>query len=443
MSHQPKPGMRRVPRAALAVAVGLAAALATVPAVGQTIEELTNKNQQLEQMLMNLMQEVQTLKQQVKQASTDSAAAKEAAEAAAAAIPAPETTVTSGKPQVALIISGQVNRGVLYANDGQDDEFYHVDNDNSSTRVRFEGKGQFNEDLSIGTMIEVQMESNSSANVSQLGDRGANGADFLSERKLELYFDSERFGKLSIGQGDTASNGTAEADLSGTALVNYSAVEDSAGGLLFRRVDLPAGVTGVSPSSPTVGAAFNNLDGLSRDDRVRYDTPKYYGFGLSGSAIADGRYDVAARFGGEFADMFQVETAMAFANTADAANTVDGSASALHTPTGISLTYAAGVSTALTTAAPARNDVNYWYAKLGWQWPIFSIGKTYWAFDYTEGTDTSANGDFSQAYGSALVQKIDSISTELYVGYHGYSYDRVNANYDPIHAVLTGARIKF
>ncbi len=60
-----------------------------------------------------------------------------------------------------------------------------------------------------------------------------------------------------------------------------------------------------------------------------------------------------------------------------------------------------------------------------------------------EGTDSSVNGDISQAYGVALVQKITSIATEFYIGYHGYSYDRATANYDPFHAVLTGARVKF
>jgi hypothetical protein len=356
LSHQTKPALGRVPRAALAIAVCLGAALATVPAAGQTIEELSAKNQQLERMLMDLMQEVQTLKGQVEQASTDSAAAKAAAETAAAAVPTPETTISSGNDRVSLTISGQVSRGVLYANDGQDSEIFHVDNANASTRIRFVGEGRFDEDLSIGTNIETQMQSNSTSAVNQLGDRGADGTDFLSQHKLELYFDHQRFGKLTIGQGNTASNGTAEVDLSGTSLVNDSSVGDSAGGLLFRRTDLPVGVTGISPSSPTVGAAFTNLDGLSRDDRVRYDTPAYYGFGLSGSAIADGRWDVAGRFGREFADMLLLEAAMAYANTADAANTVDGSVSALHTPTGLNLTYAAGVSTALTTAAPARND---------------------------------------------------------------------------------------
>jgi len=41
------------------------------------------------------------------------------------------------------------------------------------------------------------------------------GPNNFTERKLEIYFDSKRLGRLWLGQGDTASNGTSEVDLSG------------------------------------------------------------------------------------------------------------------------------------------------------------------------------------------------------------------------------------
>jgi len=39
------------------------------------------------------------------------------------------------------------------------------------------------------------------------------GPNNFTERKLEIYFDSKRLGRLWLGQGDTASNGTSEVDL--------------------------------------------------------------------------------------------------------------------------------------------------------------------------------------------------------------------------------------
>ncbi len=64
-------------------------------------------------------------------------------------------TVISGKQGVKLTVSGQVNRGLLYVDNGDKDDFFHVDNDNSSTRVRFVGTGDLTEDITVGAQIEV------------------------------------------------------------------------------------------------------------------------------------------------------------------------------------------------------------------------------------------------------------------------------------------------
>ena len=407
------------------------------PARADVIDDLVKKNEALEQMVLELMQEMQNLKQQVQDVATEAKEAK----AAAAAAPLPPKVARSGKENVELAISGQVNRGMLYAHDGGGGEVFHVDNKNSSTRFRLVGKARFDEEFSVGTQIEVQLESNSSANVSQLSNRSADGNDFLSQRLLELYLDSETAGRLWLGQGKTASDDTAQVDLSGTSVVGYSKLREMAGGLLFNRTDsLPAGVVALSLASPAIDDVFDNLDGLSRDDRLRYDTPKLYGFQLSSSAIADGRYDVALRYSQKIADV-KLASAFAFANQTDDSNIVDGSISAVHTPTGISLTYAQGSRWDHTNSA--RNARTFLYTKLGWQWPVFPFGKTAISGDYYAGTDMGENGDFAQAWGLQFVQNIDKIATELYIGYRNYAYDEDDRNFDDIDVVLTGARIKF
>ena len=42
-------------------------------------------------------------------------------------------------------ISGQINRAVLWGDNGNDDDVKFVDNDNSSTRFRFTGSNEFEE----------------------------------------------------------------------------------------------------------------------------------------------------------------------------------------------------------------------------------------------------------------------------------------------------------
>jgi hypothetical protein len=45
--------------------------------------------------------------------------------------------------------------------------------------------------------------------------------------------------------------------------------------------------------------------------------------------------------------------------------------------------------------------------------------------------------------GVFMVQNIDPVATELYAGYRYDDLSRNNADFDPINAVLTGARVKF
>jgi hypothetical protein len=92
--------------------------------------------------------------------------------------------VKSGNDKVKLSISGQVNRGVLFTDDGKDTDVFFVDNDNSSTRVRFIGEAKPLDVLTIGTDIEVQFESNSTAAVNQ--DNQSNvGPNNFTKRKLK------------------------------------------------------------------------------------------------------------------------------------------------------------------------------------------------------------------------------------------------------------------
>ncbi len=196
--------------------------------------------------------------------------------------------VTSGQDKVKLAISGQIDRMVNIANDGDNTKYYNVDNSNSNSRVRFIGTGEVTEDLTVGAEIEVAIGPNQSSQVSQDNE---DSGDFFDERKVEAWIDSKRLGRLALGKGQTASDGTSEIDLSQTSVIGYASVSDTAGGLKFR--DSNDNLTTV-----TIGNAFNDLDGLGRQNRIRYDTPNFYGFSLAGSASSDQRYDGAVRWGG-------------------------------------------------------------------------------------------------------------------------------------------------
>jgi hypothetical protein len=376
-------------------------------------------------------QATETANQASRAASQAAVAARQASEQASQA-QEPKRLVTSGKDSIKLSLSGQVNRGVLIADDGNNTHVFHVDNDNSSTRVRFIGTGNFNQDLSVGTQFEVQFESNSTAAINQFSSRGV-GPNNFTERKLEFYVDSKRLGRVWVGQGSTASDGSSEVDLSGTGVIASSKVNDMAGGLIFSRA-------GAQPlaGDVTIGRAFSNLDGLSRDDRVRYDTPSFQGFKASASTIAGGRWDVAGRYSGELLDT-KLAAAVAYWERTGS-HGVSGSVSGRH-KSGVNLTFAAGNR---DFNAVGRNDSSFFYVKLGYLRKFFpKLGDTALAVDYFHGDDQSATGDDSQSYGAFIVQNFDRIATEFYIGGRVYDLDRPGARFQNIVAILSGARIKF
>lgn len=395
--------------AAMAVSLG---AWAT-PGSAQTLDELKAQIQEMSTRLQEL-----EIKQEQLEKKTDETVAD-------------SQTVTSGKKGVKLTVSGQVNRGVLFADNGDDSEFFYVDNDNSSTRVRFVGVGQLTDDISVGTQIEVQFESNSTAAISFNQDSPA-GPNNFTERKLELYGDSKRLGRLWVGQGDTASNGTSEVDLSGTSVVAYSGIADMAGGLEFSTDSTGA-------IGPQINAAFSNFDGLSRDDRLRYDTPRFGGFMASASVIDGGSWDVAGRFSGDVSGT-KVAGAVAYAdaNSRQGFEQLNGSVSVL-LPMGLNFTAAAGTR----DVKGGGDDPVFYYGKLGYKFDAIDFGGTAVSIDYTMAEDIDVNGDEFTSYGAFLVQDFDKIGTEFYIGFRNHELDRPGENFDDVFAVLTGARVKF
>ena len=138
-------------------------------------------------------------------------------------------------------ISGQINRAALYADDGDTAKWFFVDNDNSSTRFRFTGSNDFEHDWKVGIVWEVEMQSDPSNRVN-MGDDGSDFGDVhFDERKMEFWV--EKWGRMWLGQGDTASNSTSEVDLSGTTVASYSDINAIGGSFQFKDNGTEIGVS--------------------------------------------------------------------------------------------------------------------------------------------------------------------------------------------------------
>ena len=84
------------------------------------------------------------------------------------------------------------------------------------------------------------------------------------------------------------------------------------------------------------------------------------------------------------------------------------------------------------------------YTKLGYQRDVFPFGKTAVSIDFANQDEVIFNGDTAQSYAVALVQNIDSASTELFASAAYQTLHRtLGAAFHPIMAAWTGARIRF
>jgi len=321
-------------------------------------------------------------------------------------------------------ISGQINRAMMYVDDGHTGKWFFVDNENSSTRFRFTGSNDFENSWKVGIVWEVEMQSNASNEVS-MTETDTSGITFR-ERKMEFWV-GQKYGKVWLGQGDMASNSTSEVDLSGTTVAAYSSLADIAGDFEFQ--DNGAGI------NVTVGGSRSNFDGLSRQDRVRYDTPTFAGFYGSTSVASQSRWDLALRYAGDFG-WGKLAAAAAYADYGTSNDTQDGiisSSASLLLPMGLNFT--------VSYAKRDQDDTDPWnlFGKLGYQF----LEKHAASIQYGRTENLSAKDDKGDTFSLAYVFSPWK-SVEFYANYTVHMLDRdVGSDPDDINVGFFGGRVKF
>ena len=246
------------------------------------------------------------------------------------------TTVRKGNRKVSLELSGQVDKALLAWNDGKMSDVYVVDNNYSSTRFRMKGTGQMTPGWRAGFFMEYEFRDSSSNLVDQTTEQNRNLESALRIRQENVYVESERFGRITIGQQNTATKDLVLINLGG----GMSDPENYYASSFFLRDNTlgPSGSAGptanalpnstrtVSPSlgttAPTItatppvpattftstipiigysvgglnwGNLANALDS-QRMEVVRYDTPSIFGFIASASWGENDFWDAALRY---------------------------------------------------------------------------------------------------------------------------------------------------
>lgn len=329
---------------------------------------------------------------------------------------------------------GHLNLGIISVDDGFDSKTTLTDNDNSNSRFGL----IFKQDLQNGAAFRFHFETALGFVGSSSISRAEN--DFDAEyrrtelRKFEIIYDTANIGKFSFGQGSIATDGTAEADFSGTSVIAYSSLQDQAGSQEFR-------LAGGGASGTTVGNAFSAFDGARRF-RVRYDTPTFNGFSFAVSAgqevLASGNddefYDAGVTYNRDYG-VYTVAGRLGYSVRGSAEELLLGSAAVLHRPTGLSLAIAGG--------RQQQGDDNYVYVKAGLQRDWFAVGRTHLSLDLYSGDDFSVTGSRSSSVGLAVVQKVDAYNLELYASHRTYDFETAGSQFEDLDVTFVGARWKF
>ena len=367
------------------------------------------------------------------------------------------TTARKGNRKVSLEIYGQVNTAVMFWDNGRESNAYVVDNDISSTRFGFKGKAKIDNDWGAGFNIEVETQSGDSNVV----DESTDDAQTIGLRIAEWYIKSERYGKVTVGQGGFASDGAAEVDLSGTNVI--AQFDDLKFGEKLNPVAFGSGAGDYDDY--TRGGNFE----YNRGNRVRYDTPTIAGFVASAAWGEDDAWDIALRYAGE-AGGFKFAAAASYGQFSDAdslsndnscespglggdcenAKILLGSASIIHSATGLFVTAAAAQREFDNVGTAADEENTWWAVRGGVSRKFITVGKTAFYAEYqnTENENFQGNaGEDSEIeiMGAGIVQNIDAAAMELYLSYrHAEVDDNVVGNeFNDLDVVTAGARIKF
>ena len=380
----------------------------------------------------------------------------ESQQAAPPVVPAKMTR--SGKKQVTLSLSGQVNRVSMFVDDGTLNSFFHVDNENSSTRWRLIGKAKINSQWSAGLKIEQDIGQPNDSNKQSLGedveDDTFSDVNF-DNRQMNVWVKSKGAGKLTLGKTDAVSNNIVQIDLSGTGVVQYSGANDIGGDFRFRTEGflpgLPAKDADGDPQPPNKAdgprndGVYDQFDGLSRRNVIRYDTPKFAGFSIGVSHAQGDLADIAARYSANYKDAgLKISAGLAYwefgKNTNKFNSGVGGSVSVLHS-SGFNLTLAAATQDREEDASTIDDPVTF-YIKPGFQFKG-PLGKTAISVGYGRTEDLDAQNDEYQNIHVAVVQNIDSAALELFAFWEINILDRDGEDFEDINIGGIGARMKF
>jgi predicted porin len=387
------------------------------------------------------------------------------------------TTARKGNRKVSVQVSGQVNRTIMYYNDGtQSNAYFGLDNTNSSTRFGISGNAKVSSDVMAGFNLLIDVGGNGRSISANQGSPDGGSADHsLRLRDANVWLESARLGRLTMGRL-TTSGPTGTIDLGGVGVVATAGEGCIGTGLAFRDS------TGALIPPATIGLVSGSCSRPTiRAEAVKYSSPTFAGFTFNASVGETVKVEAGSK--GGLATGADIRYVNEFGGLRLAAsvgieridnvgsgiqNSWGAALSLLHVSTGLfmqgeymnSTNNVTGLISAVLLDGDGKAKADRWHLQGGVRRNWFGIGDTSLYGEYGQhngfggansdklkyNTLAGTFPDKMSIVGFGVVQNVDSAAMELYLGYRRYNLtvDLDGApSFKPIDVIAAGARIKF
>ena len=373
-----------------------------------------------------------------------------------------------GNRAVSLSISGEVSKALLIWNDGVQSGAYAVDDAAGSegSKLRLSGEGRMAPGWKAGFVVELGFRDASSLFVAQ-GNGDGSGETAFETRLANWFIESERAGRLTVGQGASATDGITRIDLSHapTAPVTW---HNRAFGVRYSDGDY----TGL-----TWGDVAWSPEGY-KSDFIRYDSPAFFGFVASAAWGENDAWDLALRFQKEISTIrIAAGAGYLWVGDGDAVSlypndtvAASGSISVMHVPSGLFGNFAAGrveIAREALVSPDNPDKGTMWMAQAGIEKRWSPLGATTLYGEYGRYRDmmrgysdfTGADGGASaipaasitgtdvSRWGLGAVQQFNTSAMEMYATFNRFDADirtgSSRSSAEPWYGVVVGSRLKF
>lgn len=360
----------------------------------------------------------------------------------------------------------QVNRAYQWFDDGYGKNSYFTDNGLAEQQTLF--GVDLTTTLDGGSYVGGQMEWSVPVNGSNVVTNGTTNASSnrvgndvnLDDRFAEVWLGCDKWGRVTLGHGSMATDMTTQLTFSGLESVAGSDFAKWGSGMNFSLKNATAPGT----STQNVESAFLDYDGAGRQARVRYDSPEFAGFKLSGAVgnardvDARDRYvtDLALRYNNDNLSNFKLAAALGgFKHSkGDSSKTfsgMSGSVAGMHVPSGANFTLAFGNQKPKeAVGTPSMKKRKAWFLQLAKKHDFMRHGATNFGLDFSKSQKVRQGAGGLDNTGKSMAlsvsQELKKANSSVYVTYRTFKYSdkQVPARqYEKLNMVAAGVKVKF